>query len=61
VNFINKDVKSHLGMRVNITPKKGRDLNSGNITPRSDNSSYLGGYLIIRISIIKQLFNMKRH
>ena len=41
---MNKDVKSHLGMRVNITPKK-RDFNSGNITPKSDNQTILGGYL----------------
>ena len=41
---MNKVVKTHLGMKVNLnTPKKGRDFNSGNITPRSDNLGILGG------------------
>jgi hypothetical protein len=44
ITFINKDVKTHLGMKVNTnTPKKNRDVNSGNLTPKSENTSILGG------------------
>jgi len=44
LNFINRDVKTHLGMKIAFTPKKiGNNLNSGNITPKSENTSILGG------------------
>jgi hypothetical protein len=42
ITFINRDIKSHLGIKVNITPRK-RDFNSGNITPKSENNTGLFG------------------
>lgn len=39
-------------MKVNFTPKKGREFNSGNSTPRSDNPSILGGYFLFDKSVL---------
>lgn len=45
LNFINNDVKSHLGIKVISTPKKNKDQQSHENMPGHMDSSILGGYL----------------
>jgi hypothetical protein len=43
INFINNDVKSHLGIKVIKTPKKQEDSQQKESTPYKINSSYILG------------------
>jgi hypothetical protein len=43
INFINNDVKSHLGIKVLKTPKKQEDSQQKESTPYKINSSYIFG------------------